>query len=165
MFFLQKKWSPRLIFFNEFFFWKNSVDFWHRKLTLKVQFRHFLTNHNSSQDCFKTISFEHVDSCAKSLDFKTHHLINSTNELTLRGIFKGAKLRGSTKEVCNVCTALHTCNSLRYMPFGRARDLDMYDICATECQIFVKYGINVLTKIPHMSRFYTICIYDTHDKD
>ena len=25
-----------------FFFWKNSVDFWHRKLTLKVQFWHFL---------------------------------------------------------------------------------------------------------------------------
>ena len=65
----------------------------------------------------------------------------------LCGIFKGAKLRGSTKEVCNVCTALHTCNSLRYMPFGRARDLDMYDICATECQIFVKYGINMLKKI------------------
>ena len=33
------------------------------------------------------------------------------------------------------------------MPFGRARDLDMYDICATERQIFVKYGINVLKKI------------------
>ena len=45
------------------------------------------------------------------------------------------------------------------MPFGRARDLDMYDICATECQIFVKYGINVLKKIPHMARFKTICIY------
>jgi hypothetical protein len=30
------------------------------------------------------------------------------------------------------------------MPFGRARDFDMYDICATECQLFVKYGINVL---------------------
>ena len=24
-------------------FWKNSINFWHRKLTLKVQFRHFLT--------------------------------------------------------------------------------------------------------------------------
>jgi hypothetical protein len=42
-----KKWSPKLIFLNEFFFWKNSVEFWHRKLTLKVQFRHFLTNNNS----------------------------------------------------------------------------------------------------------------------
>ena len=29
---------------------------------VKVWFRHFLTNHNSSQDCFKTISFEHVHS-------------------------------------------------------------------------------------------------------
>ena len=34
-----KKWSPKLI--------KNSVDFWRRKLTLKVRFWHFLTNHNS----------------------------------------------------------------------------------------------------------------------
>ena len=48
-----KKWSPKLIFLNEFFFWKNSVDLWHRKLTLKVQFRHFLRNHNSLQDCLK----------------------------------------------------------------------------------------------------------------
>ena len=32
------------------------------------------------------------------------------------------------------------------MPFGRARDLDMYDICATERQISVKYEINVLKK-------------------
>ena len=62
--FLQK-WSPKLIFLNEFSLWKNSVDFWHRKLTLKVRFGHFLTNHNSAQDYFKTISFEHVDSWAK----------------------------------------------------------------------------------------------------
>ena len=36
------KWSPKLIFLNEFFFWKNLVDFWHRKLNLKVQSWHFL---------------------------------------------------------------------------------------------------------------------------
>ena len=47
-------------------FWKNSVDFWHRKLTLKVQFLHFLMNHKSLQDCFKIISFEYVDSWAKN---------------------------------------------------------------------------------------------------
>ena len=28
-------------------FWKKSVDFGHRTLTLKVRFWHFLTNHNS----------------------------------------------------------------------------------------------------------------------
>ena len=37
-----KKWSPKLIFLDEFFFRKNSVDFWHRKLALKVQFWRFL---------------------------------------------------------------------------------------------------------------------------
>ena len=33
-------------FLLNFFFWKNSVNFWHRKLTLKVQFRHFLMDHH-----------------------------------------------------------------------------------------------------------------------
>ena len=41
-----KKWSPKLILIMTFF-WKKSVDFCYRKLTLKVQFQHFLTNHNS----------------------------------------------------------------------------------------------------------------------
>ena len=59
---------------------KNSVDFLHRNLTLKIWFWHFLTNHNSLQDCFKTMSFEHVDSWAKILPFKTHHLWNPTTE-------------------------------------------------------------------------------------
>ena len=45
-----------------------------KELGIKVRFWHFLTNHNSSQDCFKTISFEHVDSWAKILHFRTHHL-------------------------------------------------------------------------------------------
>ena len=67
---------------------KNDVDFWHRKLTLKVQFRHFVTNHNSSQDCFKTISFEHIDPWAKLLHFRTHHLQYSTTELTLKVGFR-----------------------------------------------------------------------------
>ena len=72
-----------MIFLNDFFFWKNSVDFWHRKLTLKVWFRHFLTNHNSLQNWFKTIFLEHVDSWAKILLFRTHHLWNSTTDLIL----------------------------------------------------------------------------------
>ena len=36
-----------------FFF--NSFDFWPRKLTLKVRFWHFLTNHYSLQYCLKKI--------------------------------------------------------------------------------------------------------------
>ena len=39
---VQKLSLPKLIFLDEIFFWKNSVDFRHRKLTLKVQFWHFL---------------------------------------------------------------------------------------------------------------------------
>ena len=31
-----------MIFFNENFFWKDSDNFWHRKLTLKIRHRHFL---------------------------------------------------------------------------------------------------------------------------
>ena len=62
------------------FFWKNSVDFWHQKLTLKVRFWHFLMNHNSLTDSLKKISFEYVDSWPKILLFRTHHLWNSTTE-------------------------------------------------------------------------------------
>ena len=40
-----KKCGPKLIFFNEIFFYKDSIIFWRRKLTLKVRFRHFLTTH------------------------------------------------------------------------------------------------------------------------
>ena len=75
-----KKWSPKLILFNEFLFFLNSVDFWNQKLTLKLQFWHFLTNCRSSTEFF---SFEYVDSWPKILLFRTHHLWNSTTELIL----------------------------------------------------------------------------------
>ena len=38
-----KKCAPKLVFINEKKIEKNSDDFWHRKLTLKVKFWHFLT--------------------------------------------------------------------------------------------------------------------------
>ena len=40
-----KKCGPKLIFFNEIFFLKNSNVFGHRKMTLKVKFRHYLTTY------------------------------------------------------------------------------------------------------------------------
>ena len=36
-----KRCGPKLIFFNEIFFKKNSNILWHRKMTLQVRFRHF----------------------------------------------------------------------------------------------------------------------------
>ena len=72
-----------MIFLDEIFFWKNSVDFWHRKLSLKVRFWHFLTNRNSSKDFFKANFFEYVHSWPKSLLLRTHHLWNSMTELIL----------------------------------------------------------------------------------
>ena len=38
-----KKCAPKIIFFNEFFFKKDSDIFWRRKLTLKVRILPFLT--------------------------------------------------------------------------------------------------------------------------
>ena len=81
-----EKWSPKLIFSDEIFFWKNSVDFWHRKWTLKVQFWHFLTNCNSLKDFLKENSLKYVDSWPKILLFRTHHLRKSMTELILIGI-------------------------------------------------------------------------------
>ena len=53
-----KKCSPKLIFLNEFFFRRNSVDFWHKKLALKVQFWHFLRPWRYVNLQNKAISFE-----------------------------------------------------------------------------------------------------------
>ena len=39
-----KKCARKLIFSNEFFFQKDSDDFWHWKSTLKIRFWHFLTS-------------------------------------------------------------------------------------------------------------------------
>ena len=69
-----KKWSTKLIFLNDFFFLFNFIKKKKKKLTLKVQFWHFLMSHNSSWDCFKRISSKHVDSWAKILHFRTHNL-------------------------------------------------------------------------------------------
>jgi hypothetical protein len=39
-----KKHAPKMIFFDEKKNWKDSDNFWHRKLTLKVRNRHFSTS-------------------------------------------------------------------------------------------------------------------------
>ena len=64
-----KKWSPKLIFLDEIFFWKNSVDFWHRKLTLKVQFWHFLRPWHYVNLQNTAISFEYSWFLSKNLAF------------------------------------------------------------------------------------------------
>ena len=60
-----KKCSPKL----KFFFWKNSVDFWHRKLTLKVQFWHFLRPWHYVNLQNTAISFEYSWFLSKNLAF------------------------------------------------------------------------------------------------
>ena len=65
-----KKCSPKLIFLNEFFFWKNLVDFWHRKLTLEVQFWHFLRPWHYVNLQNTAISFECCWFLSKNLAFK-----------------------------------------------------------------------------------------------
>ena len=64
-----KKCSPKLIFLDEFFFWKISVDFWHRKLTLKVQFWHFLRPWHYVNLQNTAISFEYSWFLCKNLAF------------------------------------------------------------------------------------------------
>ena len=63
--------------------WKNSVNFWHQKLTMEVQFWHFLTNRHSSAEFFNIFPLSMLILCQKSCFFRTHHLRNSTTELIL----------------------------------------------------------------------------------
>ena len=59
-----------MIFLDKNFFWKNLIDFWHPKLTLKVRFWHFLTNCHYSWDYFKDFSLVACWFLAKNLAFK-----------------------------------------------------------------------------------------------
>ena len=61
------KCAPELIFFNEKKIQKDSDDFWHRKLTLKVKFWYFLTAPHYSNFQNLVISFEYSWFLAKNL--------------------------------------------------------------------------------------------------
>ena len=79
-----KKNSPKLIFLDEIFFWKYSVDFWHRKLTFKVQFWHFLRPCHYVNLQNTAISFEYRWFLSKNFAFydpsskKLHDLTDIT---------------------------------------------------------------------------------------
>ena len=64
-----KKGAPKLIFFNEFFFSKDSDDFWHRKFTLKVQNWHILANCDWMETQNLVISFNYSWFLAKNLAY------------------------------------------------------------------------------------------------
>ena len=57
-----KKWTPKLVFFNEKKNLKDSGDFWHRKLTLKVKFYQFLTPPHYTNSKNSMISFGYANS-------------------------------------------------------------------------------------------------------
>ena len=71
--------APKMIFFNEKKNQKDSNDFWHRKLTLKVKFWYFLTAPHYSNSQNLVISFEYSWFLAKnlsnfvSLNWKLHN--------------------------------------------------------------------------------------------
>ena len=86
-----KKCSPKFKFLDEFFFWKNSVDFWHRKLTLKVQFWHFLRPWHYVNLQNTAISFEYSWFLSKNLAFedpssKKLHDLTDINVLIIRRV-------------------------------------------------------------------------------
>ena len=108
-----------------FIFWKDSVDAWHRKLTLKVQFWHFLTSHNSLTDYLKKKYFEHVDSWPKILLFRTHqhHVWNSTTELILHSAQNiDSRLFQNGQNTENVFLNItFPCHQFSFYAFSKAR--------------------------------------------
>ena len=56
-----KKCAPKLVFFNEKKIEKDSYDFRHRKLIMKVEFWHFLTTPHYTNSQNSITSFEYVD--------------------------------------------------------------------------------------------------------
>ena len=77
-------WSPRLIYLDNIFFLKKFNQF----LTSKIDFESTILALFDKPWFIvgwflKKTFFEHVDSWAKILHFRTHHIYNSTTELTL----------------------------------------------------------------------------------
>ena len=60
-----KKCAPKLVFFNEKKIEKDYDDFWHWKLTFKVEFLHFLTPPPYTNSQNSMISLQYVDIYAK----------------------------------------------------------------------------------------------------
>ena len=56
-----KKCAPKLVFFDEKKIEKDSYDFRHRKLIMKVEFWHFLTPPHYTNSQNSITSFEYVD--------------------------------------------------------------------------------------------------------
>ena len=91
-----KKGAPKLIFFNEIFFKKDSDDFWHRKFTLKVQNWHFLTNCHQMETQNLVISFDYSWYLANNLAYAEcpimiFHYRNSSIEYSLKISYKWRK--------------------------------------------------------------------------
>ena len=66
---------------------EDSDDFWHRKLTLKVKFWHFLTPSHYTNSQNLIIFFGYVDSIAKIFPISYPPLENSTIRITITARF------------------------------------------------------------------------------
>ena len=78
-----KKCAPELLFFIEKKIEKDSNDFWHRKLTLKVKLWHILTPPHYTNSQNSIISFEYVDFLAKLFPILYPPLENSTTRIAI----------------------------------------------------------------------------------
>ena len=105
-----KKCAPKLIFFNEKKIEKDSEDFWHRKLTLKVKFWLFLTPPHYTNSQNSIISFGYVDFLAKIFPILYPPLENSTTRITIiymRDLVKnnsGTWEKIDKRQLCAWCT-------------------------------------------------------------
>ena len=104
------------------FFFLNSVDFWHRKLTLKVQFWHFLRPSRYVNLQNTAISFEYSWFLNKNLAFldpsseklhdvtdinihskTTFHITNFTHFTPIPRLFKPSRLLSKELKVGSSC--------------------------------------------------------------
>ena len=53
-----KKCAPKLILFNEKLFWKDSDNFWHKKLTLKVRNWQFMSAEFGTGKRYENVIFD-----------------------------------------------------------------------------------------------------------
>ena len=111
-----KKCAPKLVFFNEKKIEKDSDNFWHRKLTLKVKFWHFLTPPHYTNLQNSMISFDCSWFLAKNLSnyvsfpWKLHNRYCHNWLMNLKTYQWGYEI--NARNIINVINHYIRCNAL-----------------------------------------------------
>ena len=110
---INKSLSPIFVFFNEIFFCKDSADFWHRKMALKIRISLYLTFNTKSNKTPRTFLWPFSLTFGLVYSPLNSAMVSCWSEVTLYSLystyltFQRAKLMTSLLRVWHLRTSLN----------------------------------------------------------